>query len=171
MSEKKTKKPFKETGLGQFLNKAEKHLGTIVDVASNVAKGDISGAIDAIKGDLQEKGKTDARAMELYYELENKKLDFALEIERIEVTFEQEITKRWEADANSGNKLVLMTRPLIVLYSVFFTTVVAVIDSIPGINLVIADKWIDILEMLLITSIGGYFAARSLDKYTKSKSK
>ena len=167
----KVKKPFKDTGFGKFLNKVKDNAGIIIDVAAEVATGDITGAIEKVRGELSGKAENDLKAKELLLEFEKEQNRFVIEMATLDIQLEQEITKRWESDSNSGNKLVLMTRPLIVLYSVFFTAVVAVLDSIPNVQMEVSETWLDILNMLLITSIGGYFAARSMDKYTKTRGK
>ena len=40
------------------------------------------------------------------------------------------ITKRWEADAKSDNKITKIARPVIVLYLTFIMSVYIVLDSV-----------------------------------------
>ena len=76
---------------------------------------------------------------------------------------EAEITKRWTSD--SQNKLSSMVRPLIVLGSCIIFLLFALLDAFNV--LCVKDAYINLLESLLLTSVGGYFVLRSADKYVK----
>lgn len=79
---------------------------------------------------------------------------------------EAERTKRWEADAQSGG-LAAKVRPIIVLGSCGIFVLFALLDAINW--LIIKEAYINLLESLLLTSVGGYFVLRSADKYTTGR--
>ena len=127
------KKKFKDTGVGKFL------LNKIPNVVGAIA-GDtpVGSVIKAIIGgsDMSEGDKTIALKK--------------LEIERAEI---DGTTRRWVADARSGNWLAANVRPLIL---VFLT-----VSYVAGWYL----KYpLDQITGLLTIVIGGYFGSRGVEK-------
>ena len=82
---------------------------------------------------------------------------------KIEV--EKNITARWEADTN-GNILTRSVRPLVLIFCIVCTMLLVFIDS-GSIAFEVADKWTDLLTMVLITIEGAYFGGRSVEKFKK----
>ena len=127
------KKKFKDTGVGKFL------LNKIPNVVGAIA-GDtpVGSVIKAIIGgsDMSEGDKTIALKK--------------LEIERAEI---DGTTRRWVADARSGNWLAANVRPLIL---VFLT-----VSYVAGWYL---RYPLDQITGLLTIVIGGYFGSRGVEK-------
>ena len=84
-----------------------------------------------------------------------------------ELRAQENVTRRWEADMNSDERLAKMIRPitLIVLLSLYLFLAVA--DSIGGWNFEVKEQYIDLLQILSLTAFGAYFAGRSLEKTKK----
>ena len=80
---------------------------------------------------------------------------------------EQEVTKRWQADMQ-GNWLTKSIRPLVLAWLVVATTLLIFIDA-GAIEFVVEDKWVDLLQIVLITVIGAYFGSRGLEKIKNGK--
>tara|TARA_R100000388_G_C7112504_1_gene97246 strand:- start:4 stop:390 length:387 start_codon:yes stop_codon:yes gene_type:complete len=80
---------------------------------------------------------------------------------------EQEVTKRWQADMQ-GNWLTKSIRPLVMAWLVVSTTLLIFIDA-GAISFVVEDKWVDLLQIVLITVIGAYFGSRGLEKIKNGK--
>lgn len=80
-----------------------------------------------------------------------------------EAIIEQEVTKRWESDNNQSSWLPRNIRPLVLAWLVVSTTLLIFIDA-GTINFVVEDKWVDLLQIVLITCIGAYFGSRGLEK-------
>ncbi len=80
---------------------------------------------------------------------------------------EQEVTKRWQADMQ-GNWLTKSIRPLVMAWLVVSTTLLIFIDA-GAITFVVEDKWVDLLQIVLITVIGAYFGSRGLEKIKNGK--
>ena len=81
---------------------------------------------------------------------------------------EQEVTKRWQADMNSDSWLSKSIRPLVMAWLVVATTLLIFIDA-GFITFVVEDKWVDLLQIVLITVIGAYFGSRGLEKIKNGK--
>lgn len=79
---------------------------------------------------------------------------------------EQEITKRWEADLNSDSWLAKNVRPGILCFLMFCMFLFVILDSTAAIPFNMHTGWVDLLESLMITAVGGYFVVRSGEKIT-----
>ncbi|QDP51732.1 MAG: hypothetical protein Unbinned92contig1003_45 [Prokaryotic dsDNA virus sp.] len=103
---------------------------------------------------------------------QEEKLTLKNEFERIlnenKVVIEQEVTKRWQADMQSDNWLAKSIRPFVLAWLVVSTTLLIFIDA-GVIEFVVADKWVDLLQIVLITCIGAYFGSRGLEKVRNGK--
>lgn len=84
-------------------------------------------------------------------------------IARYEADIERNITDRWQSDMASDSWLSKHVRPMMLVFLVVATVVMVFIDS-GSINFVVEDKWVDLLQIVLITVIGAYFGGRTLEK-------
>jgi hypothetical protein len=78
---------------------------------------------------------------------------------------EEQITRRWEADAKAG-WLPANIRPLTLAFLVVSTVILIFIEA-GAIDFEVKDTWIDLLQLTLITVIGAYFGGRSIEKVKK----
>ena len=78
---------------------------------------------------------------------------------------EEQITRRWEADAKAG-WLPANIRPLTLAFLVVSTVLLIFIEG-GAIDFQVKDNWIDLLQLVLITVIGAYFGGRSVEKIKK----
>lgn len=85
-----------------------------------------------------------------------------------EIAFQNNVTERWKADMSGDVVLAKKIRPatLISLLAVFF--VVMVFDSVESCPFEVKGSYIDLLEVLMLTAFGAYFAGRTIEK-TKRK--
>ena len=134
-------KKIKNTGLGKWLkSKAPNILDTVGDLLPD------KGGLGIVKNLLDTENLTEQAEPYLF-----------------QAEAEAEVTKRWTSD--SQNKLSSMVRPIIVLSSCLIFLMFAVLDAFDV--LCVKDAYINLLESLLLTSVGGYFVLRSADKYVK----
>ena len=84
-----------------------------------------------------------------------------------EVQFQKNVTERWKADMSSDIKLAKLIRPimLIVLISVFVVTMF--LDSLDNQPFNVKDNYVSLLEILMLTVFGAYFAGRTVEKTRK----
>ena len=91
-------------------------------------------------------------------------------IARHEVEMETEITSRWASDMNSDSWLSKNVRPMVLIFLVVSTVILVFIDA-GVIEFIVEDKWVDLLQLVLITVIGAYFGGRSMEKVKNISSK
>ena len=87
-------------------------------------------------------------------------------VSNYEVEMEKQITERWKMDMSSDSWLSKNIRPLVLVFLVISTVLLIFIDA-GAINIIVQDKWTDLLQLVLITVIGAYFGGRSLEKVKK----
>jgi len=152
MKDHTQRKRLRDTKLGQWLQ------GNVPDALDVV--GDLlpdSGALGILKNIL-DKGDplTHAQHMELRRH-EHELL----------VAEQENVTRRWEADMNSDVKLAKYIRPMTLILLLGLYTTFAIFDSIEGWGFEVKDSYIDLLQILMLTAFGAYFAGRSLEKTRK----
>ena len=81
-----------------------------------------------------------------------------------EIEFQKNVTERWKADMSSDVKLAKLIRPitLIALMSMFMITMI--LDSLDNWPFNVKDSYIDLLQVLMLTAFGAYFAGRTIEK-------
>jgi len=142
------KKKIKDTKLGAWLReKAPNVLSTVGDLLPD------KGALGVVKNLLDKEPGVDP--------IEAKAAIDA------EVKFQENVTERWKADMGSDVKLAKLIRPitLIVLMTMFMLTMI--FDSIDNLPFTVKDSYVDLLQVLMLTAFGAYFAGRTIEKSKK----
>ena len=97
----------------------------------------------------------------------DEKRKFQKEMETIFINAEAEmqknVTERWKADLEHGNWLTRSVRPLVLIFLIVSTVLLVFIDS-GSIQFEVAEKWVDLLQLTLITTVGAFFGVRSYEK-------
>ena len=86
-------------------------------------------------------------------------------VAKAEANAQEQVTRRWEADAKAG-WLPANIRPLTLAFLVVSTVLLIFIEG-GAIDFQVKDNWIDLLQLVLITVIGAYFGGRSVEKIKK----
>jgi hypothetical protein len=144
----KNKKKIKDTKLGIWLKeKAPNVLGLVGDLLPD------SGALGVVKNLLDKEPDVDPAEAQAAIDAE--------------VRFQENVTDRWKADMGSDVKLAKLIRPvtLIALMVMFMLTMVA--DSMDGWPFNVKDSYVDLLQILMMTAFGAYFAGRTIEKAKK----
>jgi len=144
----KSDKKIKDTKLGAWLkSKAPKVLDVMGDALPD--KGAL-GIVKNLLGNEPDVDPAEAKAMV-----------------EAEVRFQENVTERWKADMGSDIKLAKLIRPvtLIALMSMFMVTMVA--DSMDNWAFNVKDSYVSLLEILMLTAFGAYFAGRTIEKARK----
>lgn len=156
----KQKKKFKDTKIGGFLNTFKDVIPNVAGIGVKIATGNISGAIDDIKNGLH----GNPEAAEARKEFERMQLEFELEFEKIELAESQEVTKRWESDNQSDNKLTKIVRPITLLYMLALLTII-ILCGLYGKEL--PESYVLFIFPLIGSVILAYFGVRGYEKIKK----
>ena len=142
------RKKIKDTKLGKWLkDKAPNILDTVGDLLPD------SGGLGVVKNLLDKDDSVDPAE--------------AKAILDAEVQFQNNVSERWKADMSSDVKLAKYIRPvtLIALMLMFMGTMV--MDSLDNLPFNVKDSYVSLLEILMLTSFGAYFAGRTIEKSRK----
>ena len=82
-----------------------------------------------------------------------------------ESSAQEQITRRWESD-NKAGWLPANIRPLTLAFLIISTVLLVFIDS-GKINFNVAERWVSLLEITLLTTVGAYFGSRGFEKIKK----
>ena len=138
-------KKIKNTKLGAWLkSKAPKVLDVVGDLLPD------SGGLGVVKNLIDKEPDVDPAEAQAVIDAE--------------VRFQENDTERWKADMGSDVKLAKLIRPvtLICLMVMFMATMVA--DSMDGWPFNVKDSYVSLLEILMLTAFGAYFAGRTIEK-------
>jgi hypothetical protein len=144
----KDSRKIKDTKLGKWLrDKAPDVLDTVGDLLPD------QGALGVVKNLLE--NTTDISPEEIKARVD------------AEVQFQNNVTERWKADMGSDVKLAKYIRPvtLICLMVMFMATMIA--DSMDAWPFNVKDSYVSLLEILMLTAFGAYFAGRTIEKSRK----
>ena len=114
----------------------------------------ISGVVDKLVRTKDEKAEFEKQMTEILIEAE--------------AAMQKNVTERWKADLEHGNLLTRSVRALVLIFLIVATVLMVFIDS-GSINFNVEDKWTDLLQLVLMTTIGAYFGGRSVEKYRQIK--
>ena len=102
----------------------------------------------------------------------DEKANFEKEMTQIfieaESQMQKNVTERWKADLEHGNWLTRSVRPLVLIFLIVATVLMVFIDS-GSLVFNVEQKWTDLLQLVLMTTIGAYFGGRSVEKYRNNK--
>lgn len=102
-------------------------------------------------------------------ELEKKEVSglLALEFDLLKIE-QQELTKRWQSDMDSDNKLAKTARPI----TLHFISVLLLSYFVTGYcGIYLPSEYTSLLIVIIPTVYGGYFALREFGKHSKRKNK
>ena len=139
---------IKETGLGKWLkSKAPNVLDVVGDLLPD------QGGLGIVKNLIEKDPDVDTNE--------------GVAAVDAEIQFQNNVTERWKADMGSDVKLAKLIRPvtLIALMSMFMVTMVA--DSMDNWAFNVKDSYVDLLQILMLTAFGAYFAGRTIEKAKK----
>ena len=140
-----SKKKIKDTKLGAWLSeKAPQVLGVVGDLLPD------SGGLGVVKNLIDKDPEVDSKEAQAVIDAE--------------IRFQENVTERWKADMGSDVKLAKLIRPitLIALMGMFMLTMV--FDSLDNWPFNVKDSYIDLLQVLMLTAFGAYFAGRTIEK-------
>lgn len=148
---KEDKKKFKETAVGKWITEK------LPDVADDV--GDYlpdNGVLGLVKRIVDTNPRLTAA----------EKLEFEKLLIQQEISAQEQVTRRWEADTNSDVKLAKYIRPVTLIVLTVFFMVILVWDGL-DVRFMPPENYINLLELLMLTVFGAYFAGRTIEKVRK----
>lgn len=142
------KKKIRDTNLGKWL--AEK-APNILDVAGDLLPD--SGALGIVKNLLDKEPNISPEEAKARVDAE--------------IAFQNNVTERWKADMNGDIKLAKYIRPVTLICLMVMFMVTMVLDSLDYLPFNVKESYVSLLEILMLTAFGAYFAGRTIEKSKK----
>lgn len=83
-----------------------------------------------------------------------------------EKAIQVEVSERWRVDMQSDSWLSKNIRPMVLIFLCFSTVLLIFIDS-GVITFRVDESWVELLKVVLMTTVGAYFGGRSFEKSKK----
>ena len=80
-----------------------------------------------------------------------------------EVEFQNNVSRRWEADMSSDVKIAKVIRPATMIVLMLFFMIMMVWDGLDE-SFIPKESYVSLLEILMLTVFGAYFAGRTIEK-------
>lgn len=94
------------------------------------------------------------------------KMEFEKLAAEQEINAQEQVTRRWEADSRGDVKLAQYIRPVTLIALTLFFMTVMVWDGLDQ-EFMPPSSYISLLEILMLTVFGAYFAGRTIEKVRK----
>ena len=133
---------------------------TLIGVAGKAA-GEIMAGLDGLFTSDDERLEAKSRIAEIMNDMAKSQL------RHVEVQ-EKERTARLQADMQSDSWLSKNVRPLALIYLLVIFTILAFADSFTALKFAVDDKYVDLLQMLLVSVFGFYFVSRGVEKVAQA---
>ena len=141
------KKKIRDNKLGIWLQaNAPGVLSTVGDLLPD------SGALGIVKNLLDKEPNVDPEA--------------ARAAVQAEIEYQNNVSRRWEADMSSDVKLAKLIRPSVLIVLMVFFMSVMIWDGLDE-TFMPRESYISLLEILMLTVFGAYFAGRTIEKTRK----
>lgn len=145
------KKKLRDTAVGQWLKeKAPKVLDAVGDAIPD------SGVLGVVKRLIDNEPSLSPE----------QRLEFDKIKHQQEMNAQDNVSRRWEADMSSDVKLAKMIRPSVMIALLVFFMVIMVWDGVDP-QFMPPENYIDLLQVLMLTVFGAYFAGRTIEKTKK----
>lgn len=140
MSEKK----LKDTKVGQWLREKAP---SVLDVVGDVLPD--RGVLGVVKNLVDKDPTLDSESFKAVMDAEMRAQD--------------NVTERWKADAQSDVKLAKLIRPSVMIVLLTFFMIITIWDGVDP-EFMPPESYINLLEILMLTVFGAYFAGRTIEK-------
>jgi hypothetical protein len=148
----KERKKLKDTKIGVWLKeKAPSILSAVGDVLPDKGGLGLIKNIIESKQDISEEDKKEA-----------------LELIKVEMEQEKEISSRWNSDMSSDSWLSKNVRPIVLIYSWVLITLICTFSFF---NILIPESYVTLIEALSVAVNIAYFGSRGIEKYQSIKIK
>ena len=91
---------------------------------------------------------------------------FSAHLQEIEMSRQENVTKRWEADMSSDVRIAKVIRPAVMITLLGFFMLLTVWDGLDP-EFLPKESYVDLLQILMLTVFGAYFAGRTIEKTVK----
>lgn len=131
---------------------------------SNIFSSSISTVIDSVGNAIDKLVTSDAEKLQLHNELAKIQVEAELREEELRLKYEEEISKRHQADMLSDNWISKSIRPLTLI---FILVMYSLLSISSGFNFQVTEAYVKLLGEWGMLIMSFYFGGRSIEKVTQ----
>ena len=140
-------KKLRDTKVGQWLREKAP---SVLDVVGDVLPD--RGVLGIVKNQVDKDPTLDSESFKA--------------VMNAEVAAQQNVTDRWRSDMGADARLSKLIRPVMLIVLCLFYMVLTIWDGCDS-SFEPPEKYINLLEVLMLTVFGAYFAGRTIEKVRK----
>ena len=131
---------------------------------SNIFSGSIGTVIDSVGNAIDKLVTSDAEKLQLHNELAKIQIEAKLKEQELELKYEEEISKRHQADMTSDNWLSKSIRPLTLI---FILVMYSLLSISSGFNFQVTESYVELLGQWGMLIMSFYFGGRTVEKVSQ----
>lgn len=131
---------------------------------SNIFSGTVGTVIDSVGNAIDKLVTSDAEKLQLHNELAKIQVEAELREEELRLKYEEEISKRHQADMLSDNWISKSIRPLTLI---FILVMYSLLSISSGFNFQVTEAYVKLLGEWGMLIMSFYFGGRSIEKVTQ----
>ena len=131
---------------------------------SNIFTGSVGTIIDSVSNAVDKFVTTDKEKLELHNELAKIELEHMLKANELELKYEEEISKRHQADMASDNWLSKSIRPLTLI---FILVMYSLLSISSGFEFEVTEAYVKLLGEWGMLIMSFYFGGRTVEKVSQ----
>lgn len=131
---------------------------------SNIFSGSIGTVIDSVGNAIDKLVTSDAEKLQLHNELAKIQIEAKLKEQELELKYEEEISKRHQADMTSDNWLSKSIRPLTLI---FILVMYSLLSISSGFEFEVTEAYVKLLGEWGMLIMSFYFGGRTVEKVSQ----
>lgn len=131
---------------------------------SNIFSGSIGTVIDSVGNAIDKLVTSDAEKLQLHNELAKIQIEAVLKEQELELKYEEEISKRHQADMTSDNWISKSIRPLTLI---FILVMYSLLSISSGFNFQVTESYVELLGQWGMLIMSFYFGGKTVEKVSQ----
>ena len=131
---------------------------------SNIFSGSIGTVIDSVGNAIDKLVTSDSEKLQLHNELAKIQIEAKLKEQELELKYEEEISKRHQADMTSDNWLSKSIRPLTLI---FILVMYSLLSISSGFKFEVTESYVELLGQWGMLIMSFYFGGRTVEKVSQ----
>lgn len=131
---------------------------------TDIFSSSVGGVVDSVGNAIDKLVTSDAEKLQLHNELAKIQIEAKLKEQELELRYEEEISKRHQADMTSDNWLSKSIRPLTLI---FILVMYSLLSISSGFNFQVTESYVELLGEWGMLIMSFYFGGRTVEKVSQ----
>lgn len=131
---------------------------------TDIFSSSVGGVVDSVGNAIDKLVTSDAEKLQLHNELAKIQIEAKLKEQELELRYEEEISKRHQADMTNDNWLSKSIRPLTLI---FILVMYSLLSISSGFNFQVTESYVELLGEWGMLIMSFYFGGRTVEKVSQ----